>query len=570
MNKNLQKKYCFVILFLLSSLFSVQYAIAATSSNINEVIQQRVSSRISIKVSATPIIDILDKLHKEHELGYVVSANINKELLTKQVTVDFENQTIETILNSILTKEGLSWKIENGKIDITKAPVAKQQQPEKITISGKVLDSAGEPVAGATLLVAGGSEGAITDAEGNYSINVYAGVTIEVSYIGMLTKNVVVNSENLNLIIRLEVDNLAVEDVVVTGVFQRNSNTYSGATRTVKAEELQRTGSMNIVAALGNIDPSFNIVTNNDMGSNPNVLPEIEMRGAGSFTDMADRYTTSPNQPLFIVDGFEASLSKVIDMDMNRVESITVLKDATAKAIYGSKGANGVVVVTTKAPEVGKLKVSYRADLNIQAPALGDYNRANAAEKLEIERLAGVYVDDLDWNPYDNIRYSKRYAAIQNEILRGVDTDWLSIPTRVGVGQKHSAVIEGGDQIFRYDVNLSYNDIQGVMKGSTRNTFEGGINMQYKYKNLLFKNQLSIIDNVGKESSYGSFRDYAMLNPYWRPYDEEGNVSELLGEYYPGATSYYGTQVNPMINAESNYKDESRYTDITNNFYGRQ
>ena len=108
---------------------------------------------------------------------------------------------------------------------------------------------------------------------------------------------------------------------------------------------------------------------------------------------MKDKYQTNPNQPLFIVDGFEQSIEKVMDMDMNRVASITLLKDATAKALYGSKGANGVVVIETVTPEAGKMRVSYSGNLSIQAPDLGSYDLANAAEKLEIEKRAGVYTD---------------------------------------------------------------------------------------------------------------------------------------------------------------------------------
>ena len=172
------------------------------------------------------------------------------------------------------------------------------------------------------------------------------------------------------------------EEVVVTGMFTRKADSYTGAVTTIKKEELQRVGNQNILQSLKNIDPSFQVLENNDFGSDPNRVPEIQMRGASSFTDMKDKYQTNPNQPLFIVDGFEQTIEKVMDMDMNRVASITLLKDATAKALYGSKGANGVVVIETLAPEKGKMRVSYTGNLNLQMAYLSSYNLENAAEKL--------------------------------------------------------------------------------------------------------------------------------------------------------------------------------------------
>lgn len=290
------------------------------------------------------------------------------------------------------------------------------------------------------------------------------------------------------------------------------------------------------------------------------------MRGASSFTDMKDKYQTNPNQPLFIVDGFEQSIEKVMDMDMNRVASITLLKDATAKALYGSKGANGVVVIETVVPEKGKMRVSYSGNLNIQIPDLGSYNLANAAEKLEIEKRAGVYTDTYG-NPITQQGYDEKYEAYYKEVLRGVNTYWLNKPLRVGVGHKHTLLLEGGDDAVRYGIDFQYNNVAGVMKGSSREVISVGFNMQYRYKNLIFSEQLSVTFNKAKESPYGTFSEYAKLNPYWRAYNDDGSVKEILGDYEKA--NFQGTKpiYNPLTNADINTKNESTYTDVTNNFY---
>ena len=308
---------------------------------------------------------------------------------------------------------------------------------------------------------------------------------------------------------------------------------------------------MNVLQALKNIDPSFQVIESNQFGSDPNRVPEIQMRGASSFTDMKDKYQTNPNQPLFIVDGFEQTIEKVMDMDMNRVESITTLKDATAKALYGSKGANGVVVIETKRPAIGQMTVSYTGSLDIQAPDLSSYNLCDAWEKLEVERLSGIYTSSTN-NPVGQQQRDELYQALKKEVERGVDTYWLSKPLRTGVGQKHSLNFEGGDEFIRYNVNVSYNNVAGVMKGSDRKTYGGGFTFSYRYKSLLFREQLSLLHNKAENSPYGTFSDYAKLNPYWRTHNEDGTIREILN---PIEVSYGDDPIyNPLINKTLNTK----------------
>lgn len=430
-------------------------------------------------------------------------------------------------------------------------------------LKGVVYDAdTKETLPGADIMVPGKGKGVVADMDGNFVIELPAGTEfIEVAFIGYDRQKV--NVAGLSEVkIYLKPSYTMMESVVVTGAFTRKQNTYTGSLTTVKSDDLIKTGNINVVQALNSIDPSFVMLDNNLMGSNPNALPDLQMRGAGSFTDMKNTYSTSPNQPLFIVDGFEQSLERVMDMDMNRVESVTVLKDATAKAIYGAKAANGVIVIETKTPEVGKLKVSYKGDINIQTPILSSYELTNSREKLELERIAGVWTST---DPFYQMELDRQYNELYKEVLRGVDTDWLAQPTRVGVGHKHSLNFEGGDDIIRYSVNVGYNDVAGVMKGSYRRTFEGGFNLQYRYRNLIFKEQFSLLQNNSAESPYGNFSDYAKMNPYYRPFDENGNLNRVLGSYN---TLQSRDQIyNPMLNAYSNYKNESQYIDFTNNFY---
>ncbi|MDD4639553.1 MAG: SusC/RagA family TonB-linked outer membrane protein, partial [Bacteroidales bacterium] len=162
----------------------------------------------------------------------------------------------------------------------------------------------------------------------------------------------------------------------------------------------------------------------------------------------------------------------------------------------------------------------------------------------------------------------EQYNSLLSEVERGVNTYWLSKPLHVGIGQKHSLYLEGGDPAMRYSINFAYNNVVGVMKGSDRETVSGAINLSYRYKNIIFRNMLSVGFNRADDSPYGSFSDYSRLNPYWTEYDENGNIKRFLGSYStPGSGGTTTNYANPLYNATVGTKNFSKYAEITENFY---
>ncbi len=523
---------------------------------------QQNTDRVSVDMKNASLAEVFDEIKRQTKLSFMFSNDDLKHVGRKDYAV--KNVTVDSAMRECLEGTGLEYELTNNVVVIRKAPV-KAEKVQQITLMGTVRDQKGETLPGVSIVIKGTALGGATDIDGRYSLALplTKDMVLVFSYVGMLTKEVVYDGQK-TIDVTLEENVKEMEEVVVTGIFTRKAESYTGAARTVKAEDLAKVSNMNVLQALKNLDPSFQVIESNQFGSDPNRVPEIQMRGASSFTDMKDKYQTNPNQPLFIVDGFEQTIEKVMDMDMNRVESITTLKDATAKALYGSKGANGVVVIETKRPAIGKMTVSYTGSMDIQAPDLSSYNLCNAWQKLEVERLSGVYTSSTN-HPVSQQRLDELYAGLNKEVERGVNTYWLSKPLRTGIGHKHSLNFEGGDEFIRYNINVSYNNVAGVMKGSNRETFGGGFTFSYRYKSLLFREQLSLLHNKADNSPYGSFSDYAKLNPYWRANNEDGTIREVLNpvEVVYGSNPVY----NPLINKTLNTKDESKYTDITNNFY---
>ena len=376
------------------------------------------------------------------------------------------------------------------------------------------------------------------------------------------------NQEFLSVVLKEEVTQM--DEVVVTGMFERQKEGYTGSATVVKGDDLKKFSKTNIAKALSAIDPGFRIAENIAAGSDPNRLPDLRMRGQATLpsgatvsTDavmLKGDYATYPNQPLLILDGFEISLQTMNDLDPDRVSSITILKDAAATAIYGSKAANGVIVIETKAPEAGVLRVAYGGEIRIEVPDLSDYNLLNAREKLEVEKLAGYYDEEKDLAPLEIYQYYMR------EVKRGVDTYWLSKPLHTGVSQRHTVTLEGGDQALRYKLYVGMNNTIGVMKGSNRNTQTATLDLIYRVKNFRLKNSVTVDNATGNNSPYGSFREYTELNPYWREVDENGVV---LKKITPPVTSYSGvfkSVYNPMYNATLHSLDKKTEFRVRNLF----
>ena len=482
----------------------------------------------------------------------------NKQLIGNQICKDVNlvKQPVEVVLGRILEGTGFVFSKVDG-VYVIKKEAAQQAEPQ--SVSGVVVDESGAPLPGVTVIVKGTSLGCATDMDGKFKLTLASGnnVVLVFSFIGMRTKEVAYAGQK-DLKVVLEAEATEMEQVVVTGIFTRKKESFTGSATTVKKEDLQKMGNQNLLQSLKSLDPAFHIVENNDFGSDPNKAPQIQMRGQQSMPDIKGTYKGNPNQPLFILDGFEADITTVYDLDMNRIETIVLLKDAAAKAIYGAKAANGVVVIETHQPKAGKLRISYKGDLSLTVPDLTGYNLCNAQEKYEVEKAHGDNYDSWFQEQYLN--------DIKTNVERGINTDWLAQPLRTGVGHRHSLYMEGGDERLRYGVDLLYNDIKGVMKGSDRKTFTGGFTLSYRYKDLLFRNQFSTSLNRADDSPYGEFKEYAAMNPYWTPYDENGDLKQIAGTTGGGGYNLVN-RGNPLWNASIGTKNFSKYTNLTNNFY---
>ena len=503
----------------------------------------------------------------QRQTGYAFFYKEDVAALVEPVTVSVANADLSAVLEEVLGQKGCTFTFEGETVVIRKR-VESQGQVEERKVIGVVKDEHGQPLPGVAVVLKGTTVGTATDMDGNYALTLPKGnYTLVFSMLGMKVREEQVGDRTeINVVMQEEAAEM--DEVVVTGIFTKPKESYTGAETTITSKDLQRVGNRNILNSIRNIDPSFNIVENIEIGSDPNKLPDITVRGSSSLDvnvrDLQSDAQSISNLPLFIMDGFEISLERMMDLDENQVESITLLKDASATAMYGTRGANGVVVITTKKPEPGKLLITYKGSLNIEAPDLSSYNLMNAREKLAFEKAAGLYEYSRADDEQDLIEL---YNSRLRDVERGVDTYWLKYPVRTGVGNRHSLRFEGGTDELRYAASLAYNNVAGAMKGSIRNTFNGNVFLSYKYKNVTFQNDLLITSNKAKNSPYGTFSDYGKINAYWKPYDDEGNLLKKLedGMDYLDLVGT-NTVYNPLWNAMLPSLNESKYTEIQDHF----
>ena len=538
-------------------------------------------SEVTINQKDIPLGEIFRIIGQQ--TGYKFFYNHDQVDLEQKLSMDMHDVPLTVALDLVLHPLGMSYKFVDKTIVLSKNEQVITAKLGKVThkITGQVKDEKGEPMAGVTVYYKQDrSIGTAGNANGVYTLFLpELKGDLVFSFMGMKTQVVPVNKRN-RIDVVMETDVASLEELVVTGYVPKAKGSFTGTAVQVKGEELRNVSPTSLFDALKVFDPSFAVVDDEGMfGSNPNRVPDkIEIRGQNSIPDISQgNLQTYTSLPVFIMDGFQIDVQQVFDLDMNRIQSVTILKDAAAAAIYGSRAANGVVVIETKIPESGKLRFSYTFNGSLQVPDLSSYHLMDAGELLEYYRRGnmfsngnvsdkltptGEYEEIIGGNP----GRQNLYMLLKKEVEHGVNTYWLSQPLRTSFQHTHTAMLEGGMQInkhqfknIRYQVTLTAAPEKGVMKGSERNRYGAGLKLLYNDNRLQITNDLQAAFIKSEDSPYGDFSTYAKLLPFYRTKDENGKYFPTLSylnipiyEGFPGKDFtgvMFQTQLNPLYDA---------------------
>lgn len=411
---------------------------------------------------------------------------------------------------------------------------ANKSESGDMEVSGVVVDKkTQEPLIGVNVAIWKDgtiATGVTTDFDGAFHLTTsLSDFEVRISYMGYKDQSFSSKSHKLKDIqIALEEDANTLGDVVVTGFVTKNKETFTGSVTEMSGIELRQVSGTNLISAISALTPGMAMVQNTAEGSNPNHTPELVLRGMSSFSNSGQQV----NQPTIILDGTEISMQDLYDLDINEIEKITVLKDASATALYGSKAANGVIVITRKPIQESTIRVQYNFTGNLQFPVLSDYNVLNAAEKLEYERLAGLYKAYGMTSSTTGLPLQYEYDELYNErykrVRAGLNTDWLSQPARTAFSHDHSLRVYGGASNLRYELTGRFGDTKGVMKDDYRKRHSIGFKLDYYIGTLTLSNRTTYQEVRTKDTPYGTFAQYVQMNPYDRAYNADGSVNTDL------------------------------------------
>lgn len=523
------------------------------------------SQKVTVSFKNAPLHEVIREIGSQAGVNLIF--NMQQLRTAASVTVDLKNVTLNEALTAVLRNQNFVFELQDGVVAIKKnghltqdaAVALVNAPPPVIDVSIRISDEKGYPVNGAIVSVKGTKMAYMTGENGLVFIKALdAKATLIITCIGFEQQEIKVGGrEAFGVSLKTKVYELSTFEIN-TGISRRNKESFTGSATTITGEQLKVIGNRNIIESLKTLDPAFIKVDNNLQGSNPNRLPTIEVRGKTMLTNanLNDQFNADPNQPLFILDGFETTLQTIYDLDMNRVASISILKDAASTAMYGSKAANGVVVVETKRPVPGQLRMTYTGDFRFELPDLSSYNLMNASEKLRFDELTF-----FKSSPGDATLWAReeRLAARRADVAKGINTYWLAEPVRTGFSNNHSVQLNGGNNDLYFNAGLLYGKQAGVMKGSQRDNWSGNMSLTYRKGKLNITEMATLSGNTSNESPYGSFANFAAAGPYYKKYNENGGISRLLDDVYDTLN------INPLYNASLFSINQNKIFSFINN-----
>lgn len=543
------------------------------------------AQRISLHKVNAPLRVVIDEIR--NQTGYDFFMNMDLLKVARPVNIQVKDASIEEVLEKCFKGQPLTYEIKGDRTVVVKQreksiverlkdyfteSTPPKQPQQQIILRGIVQDSLGNRLQGVVVSIKDDKTVTSTNANGQFSITVQSNqVTLIFSYLGMTQQEVEVTNDNSQLLIVMKTSEVSLDDVVVTGYSNIRKESFTGNAIQIDREQLLQVANRNVIDILQVYDPSFRLERNNLMGSDPNTMPEFYIRGRSGIgvreLDQPDlteaALTNNPNLPVFIMDGYEVTAERVYDFDPMQIKSVTILKDAAATAVYGSRAANGVVVIETIPPQPGKIHINYNLVTSLTAPDLSGYNLMNATEKLETERLAGHF--DFEPNSPFAGQATREYLEKLNQIYRGVNTDWLAMPLQNEFNQKHTLSAQGGSDQIRFNSTLRYDNQGGVMKGSKRDRIGGTVALEYRHGNFQIRNETWYDAINGVNSPYGNFSTFATKLPYDNPRDENGNIVQNTYQWHTGVTTP-SLRFNPLYEAEvASNRSSSNNNTILNN-----
>ncbi len=523
------------------------------------------SKRMSLSVTDLSLANLFEKIREQSDYSFFYNEENIEHLQT--VSIDRTDATVEEILNEALDNTGLTYTMVDDVIIIkaNEESVNAQQQPQKITIRGSVTDrKTGEYLPGVNVVVKNSVLGTVTDMNGEFEITLpELKEALVFSFIGFQEKEVPLDGKHHILNVQLDEEMHELGDVVVTGYQVINRRESTASIEVIKADDLDKIGSLTVDQML---EGKATGLMATQLSSTPGAASKIRIRSGGTFT--------GSRAPLWVVDGiiYDDPVDLTAD-DINSfdrvnlignaltglnpqdIESINVLKDAAATAIWGTRAANGVIVVTTKRGKVGKATFTYSGSSSVLiAPSYSDFDLMNSRERIDVsrerhQRFIGYSEALVSYTGYEKALYDYRsgtidYDGFKSEVARyeTMNTDWFDELYRTGINQSHMINLSGGSEEVRYYYSVGYDNQKGIEPGVglDRLTARANVNIDVGSKlKLAFSMSGSVQNQELNHPNIGNVFDEAYYNSRALPFkNEDGSLHYVETILARGTTGY--------------------------------
>lgn len=499
--------------------------------------------KISFDIVNTPLEEILHLI--KDQTGYRFFFEKGVVNLSRKISLSVKDETVENVLSEIFRDSPIEFTFLKNQVVLTRKPIRKlnplptlgqelsphsisyavlETQPQDIlALNGTVTDGDGEPLIGVNIQIKGTTRGTVTNFEGKFSIDADPGDVLVFSYVGYRTQEVIVEN-NLELSIVLIEDVKTLEELVVVGYGMQKKSDLTGSIASIPKERLEATANINVSQAIQGAVSGVMVQTS-AAGAAPN--ESLMIRGRNSIN--------AGNTPLIVVDGISYN-GNLSDINLADVESIEILKDASAAAIYGARGANGVILISTKKGANGKPVVSYNSHVSFQQfTKLPDVMNGEEFIKYREERFPGVVTQS------------------EREVFEsGKSVDWISLGLREGFSQKHDVSVAGSIGKATYYISGGYLGIKGLVVNDDFKRLTGRFNVDIPITDWISIGTRTQISNDDKSGAAPNISTLFYMNPNTTPFDEQGNQT-----IYPWPEDvYFGNPLAPLLYEDTNTSDQ--------------
>lgn len=439
----------FLKLFLIMKLTTIFLFVSAMAMAVNTFSQ---NARLDLSVKNATIVQVFDEIERLSDYGFLFKTD--QLDLNKKYSLDFKNANIEKILEQLIDPNEFTYKLIDRNIVISRISAEFTQDGKIQKISGKVVDGTGAGLPGVSVVVKGSNVGMVTDFEGNYSLlNVPDNAILVFSFVGMKTQEIPVKGKG-QINVTMAEDAIGIDEVVAIGYGAQKKVNLTGSISTVSSKDLESMPANNVASMMQGRMPGVTITQNSGQPGKEGIT--IRVRGVGTMNN---------SDPMIIVDGLESSMS---DINPSDIESVTTLKDASASSIYGTRAANGVILITTKRGKEGAPKLSYNGYAGFQSAM-------NLPHHLSSADYAELLNEGLK-NEGKTAQYSQaEIDAFRNG--KAPNTDWLDLLLQgSGFTQNHNLSVTGGTTAAKYMVSLAYYNQDGLVKNTSQDRYTARFN----------------------------------------------------------------------------------------------